>query len=465
MRSHSLTRTLFFRVAPTILVTIVLIGVMAFRSATEQIKQAYDAQLLASANLIWLVVENELNDAGEDAFRRIRKIDLSESDQKGLSKFANEYASDRMFRVWKSKRLVMISDGALGSAVPQQKPGFSDVEYEHEKWRIYNLPIPGTRMAVESGEKIILRQSLVKHILFELATPLALLIPAIGWLMWAGIRAGLGTLRALIAQIRHRSPDDLSPLSLKGIPRDLTPLGQSINQLLGKLTHSFNAERRFAEHAAHHLRTPLAAIKLQFQLLAQTEDTLARAGLERDIMAAIERASRLVGQLLTSARVSHQPIALTPLSWRQMCVDVIEDLAPVAMQKRIQLSLETAGEAMVWADETLLRLITGNIVENAIKYTPENGAVSIHLTTEETRVRCQVRDTGAGIPEAERTLVFSRFYRVGASRVEGTGLGLAIVSESVARMDGKITLLAPEQGSGLWVDVVLPVAAAEALAT
>ena len=455
-RSKSLTQTLFLRIAPTILVTITLIGMMAFKSATSQIQHAYDAQLISSANMMWRVVEDELNDAGADAFRRIRKIDLSISDQGELNKFASDYADDRMFRVWKSRKLVMVSDDALGTDVPQQKPGFSDVEHNGERWRIYNLPIPHTHTAIEAGEKIILRRSLVENILFELATPLMLLIPLVGVLIWVGISAGLGTIRALIEQIRRRSPDDLSPITLAEVPRDLAPLGQSINQLLTKLTHSFAAEKRFAENAAHHLRTPLATLKLQFQLLAQTHDEAARMALLEDITASMDRASRLVGQLLTSTRVSHQPIARVEISLRQMCITIIEELAPLAAQKQIALSFDSAGDALILADETLLRLIVGNILENAIKYTPIGGAVHIDLRREGSMECCRISDSGPGIPEAERLLAFERFYRVGSPKAEGTGLGLAIVAESVARLSGSITLQSPENGKGLLVEIKLP---------
>jgi len=404
--------------------------------------------------MMWLVVEDDLIGAEDDSFRRIKKIDLSTQDL--LNKSAVDYADDRMFRVWKGRQLVMISDGALGTVVPRQKAGFSVVKRKGERWRIYNLPIPNTNFAIEAGEKLVLRRSLVSNILFDLATPLFLLIPVIGVLLWAGIGSGLGTVRALIEQIRHRSPDDLSSLSLAEVPRDLTPLGQSINQLFTKLNHSFTAEKRFAEHAAHHLRTPLASLKLQLQLLAKTKEPTAREALIQDITASTERASHLVGQLLVSTRVSHQTIARTELSWRQMAVTILEEVAPLAAAKNIALALDAVDDVVVMADETLLRLITGNIIENAIKYTPKDGSVTITFTSEATMQRCSVRDTGPGIPEAERALVFERFYRVGTQRTEGTGLGLAIVAESIARLGGAIALKSPEQGDGLLVEIQLP---------
>lgn len=456
MRNQSLTRTLFSRVAPTILVTIILIGMMAFKSATRQIESAYDAQLISSANMMWLAVEEELQNTEISAFRRIRKIEFSFNDTSKVSSIANEYADDRMFRIWKNRRLIMLSDGALGTQVPLQPRGFSNVTYKKDRWRIYSQPIPETDFVIEAGEKIILRRSLVEQILIELATPLLLLIPLVGALIWYGIGTGLGTIRALMEQIRFRSPDDLSALTLSDMPRDLVPLGQSINQLLTKLRHSFTAEKRFAEHAAHHLRTPLAALKLQLQLLTHTTDEKARNALLTDLSAAMDRASQLVSQLLISTRVSHQAIVRVPLSWRAMIITLLEELAPLATQKNITLSFESTDDSTVMADETLLRLITGNILENAIKYTPAGGAVTVTLAGSETDMRYSVSDTGPGIPEAERALVFERFYRVGTSRIEGTGLGLAIVAESVARLSGTIVLAAAEGESGLKAEVILP---------
>lgn len=456
MRTNTLTRSLFFRIAPTILITICIIGVLAFRGATRQIHHVYDAQLISSANMLWLVVEDEMSTVGS-RFRRIRKIDLNVSNQKELNEFATAYADSRMFRVWKGNRLAMISDKAPVVGIPQQASGLSDVmDDDGYYWRIYSLEIPETNITVEAGEKIRLRATLVSNILLTLAAPLALLIPLVGILIWVGIGSGLGTVRALIAQIRSRSPDDLSPLKLGHVPRDLAPLGHSINQLLQKLEHSFNAEKRFAEHAAHHLRTPLATIKLQLQLLEQARDADDHAALLADLSASIERATRLVGQLLTSTRVSHQPMVRLPIDLKNSVIGMLQELAPIAAQKNITLSFDAAEGLVVMADETLLRLLIGNVIENAVKYTPEKGAVNVSLSGETSRIICTVTDSGPGIPEAERAHVFQRFYRVGTPQAQGTGLGLAIVSEIATRLSGTITLSAPPNGQGLVVEISLP---------
>jgi two-component system sensor histidine kinase QseC len=456
MRANTLTRLLFFRIAPTILITICFIGLLAFKGATRQINHVYDAQLISSANMLWLVVEDEMS-VETERFRRIRKIDLSISNQKALNEFADAYADSRMFRVWRGNRLAMISDKAPTVGIPQQENGLSDVEDDDGgHWRIYSLKIPNTNITVEAGEKLRLRAALVSSILLTLAAPLALLVPLVGWLLWAGISSGLGTVRALISQIRSRSPDDLSPLSLTNMPRDLSPLGNSINHLLQKLENSFTAEKRFAEHAAHHLRTPLATLKLQLQMLEQARDASERTALMADLGAALERASRLVGQLLTSTRVSHQPIKRVPIDLKHSVIGMIEELAPIAALKRINLSFAGEENLIVMADETLLRLLIGNVIENAVKYTPEKGAVHVALTGDAGNVCCTVTDSGPGIPEEERAHVFQRFYRVGTPQAQGTGLGLAIVAEIAERLSGTITLTTPQNGNGLRVEITLP---------
>lgn len=456
MQNKTLTKSLFYRIAPTILVTIVVIALFAFKGSTREINHVYDAQLISSANMLWLVVEDEMR-ASSDRFRRIRKIDLNVSNQKELNEFAAAYADDRMFRVWQGNRLAMISDKAPTVGIPQQESGLSYVEDDDgERWRVYSLNIPATKITVEAGEKMNLRYALVRNILLSIAAPLVLLIPIVAWLLWAGISSGLGTLRALVLQIRRRSPDDLAPLLLSGVPRDLLPLGESINQLLQKLEHSFATERRLAENAAHHLRTPLATLKLQLQLLEQSRDEAEYKASLDDLKSSMDRASRLVSQLLTSTRISHQKIIRSAIDLRQTVVSIINELAPLAGQKHVTLVFEAKEEVGVMADDTLLRLLIGNIIENAIKYTPEKGSVTVDLKAVDDKAVCIVTDTGPGIPEAEREHVFERFYRVGTPKAHGTGLGLAIVAETAARLSGTIKLLTPPAGYGLQVEITLP---------
>jgi two-component system sensor histidine kinase QseC len=337
-----------------------------------------------------------------------------------------------------------------------QSSGFSIVNYNNDEWRIYTLPITGKSAFIEVGEKLDLRDTLVANILFNLALPLLLLVPVVGVLIWVGIGSGLGTIRNLVEQIRKRSPDDLSHVDIETLPKDLIPLGKSLNQLFTKLEHSFTAEKRFADHAAHQLRTPLATLKLQLQMLAEAKNEDERKQLIQELIRSNERAAKLVGTLLTSARLSHQPVILQSVPLYPVLATVMAELGLLATQKNIEISLDGEEKSCAWADEMLLKLLLHNIVENAIKYTPAGGEVRVKIAPCAAGYKILVRDTGCGIPEAQRGLVFERFYRIDTPMEEGSGLGLAIAAEIVKRFSGDISLKNPENNIGLLVEVILP---------
>jgi len=306
------------------------------------------------------------------------------------------------------------------------------------------------------GEKKSLRDKLVFNILLQLSFSLLILAPTVGLLIWLGIKSGLGTIRTLVRAIRSRSPDDLSSIPIEDLPRDLSPLGKSINQLLAKLEHSLTAERRFSDHAAHQLRTPLAGLKLQLQMLAKEDDERERMALIDDLTRSTNRATHLVEQLLRVARVSHQPVNMKALPLYHTTASVISEMANVAAEKQLDISLEGQKEASVRADELLMKLMISNLMDNAIKYTPASGTIRINVLPQDGMWCLSIRDTGPGISESEREAVFHRFYRAANAVTDGTGLGLAIVGEIIDRMSAKITLKTPESGQGLRVEVLLP---------
>ena len=456
MKNGTLTRKLFLRIVPTILVTIAVIGLFAYRSAKREINNVYDAQLINDASVLWALVEDEFREAGSDKAKKLPSIDLDFNNQHAASKEADEYAAARMFRIWVSGKIMMLSDTALPATISQQSVGFSEVEYNHEKWRIYTQAVPNSAVTIEVGEKRALRNKLVANILLQLSFSLLILVPAVGLLIWLGIKSGLGTIRTLVRAIRSRSPDDLSSIPVEDLPRDLSPLGKSINQLLAKLEHSLTAERRFSDHAAHQLRTPLAGLKLQLQMLAKEDDESERMALIGDLTRSTNRATHLVEQLLRAARVSHQPVNMKALPLYHIAASVIAEMAKVAAEKQLDISLEGQEEANVRADELLMKLMISNLLDNAIKYTPVSGKIRISLLPRDGMWCLTISDTGPGISKSEREAVFHRFYRAANPVTDGAGLGLAIVGDIIDRMSAKIALKTPENGQGLRVEVLLP---------
>ena len=458
MTNSTMTRRLFFRVTPTVLITIGLIGALAFRSTTQEINRVYDAQLVTNTNVLWMLIAHELTD-GDNHLKTIDEKDSEAGeapDEDDNTEALNEYADARMFRIWRNGKIVMYSDTGLPASVPKQQSGLSDLEYQQEHWRIFSRPLPHTNVTIEVGEKISLRETLVDNILLDVVFPLLVLVPIIGALIWLGITNGLGTIRTLVAEIRSRSPDDLSPISLLSLPRDLTPLGKSINQLLAKLENSFIAERRFADHAAHQLRTPLARFKLQLQMLADADSEEERQSLIHGLLGSNEQATHLVEQLLRAARVSHQPIQLQPVNLYDAAQETLTEMHTLSAQKQLTIELKGSPDAEIQADDALLGLMLSNLVENAVKYTPEGGAIRLHIDDAEDAYQLTIEDSGPGIAESEREAVFHRFYRSESAPNDGAGLGLAIVADIIARFNGSITLSTASSGSGLRVEVIIP---------
>lgn len=455
MTQATLSQTLFIRIAPTIIVIILLIGGLAFYSADTEINTVYDAQLISNANVLWTLISDELNEAEEMVPNKVNDVDQKLADQLALNQRADDYAESRMFRIWKSGKIIMFSDTAPSSKMPKQKDGFSTKNYHGDEWRIYTLPIPNTAISIEVGEKTALRDTLVANILWNLAWPLCLLVPAIGAMIWFGIGSGLGAIRGLVSQIKSRTPHDLSPVDISLLPKDLSPLGFSLNQLFIKLDHSFSAEKRFTDHAAHQLRTPQAIIKLQLQMLSSASSEKEKKELLQELMISNERASKLVNMLLTSSRISHQQIDLQSLLVYPAIASVMAEIGVIAKEKNIEMELSGSEDVCVLADEALFKLMLSNLIENAVKYTPSGGRVWVNIDQHNTRCKLSIQDTGCGIAPQERTLVFERFYRVSTPTVEGSGLGLAMVADIIEKFSGSIELKTPQTGIGLLVEIML----------
>lgn len=455
--NRTLAQKLFFRMVPVLLVTIVGIAVLAFHSATKKINNVYDAQLIDSAGVLWMMEADEFSE-GDKAPAPLKLDSQNPLMRKlwQLNEDADDYSYARMMRIWHNNQIVIYSDTALPVSIPPQQEGFSNLSYKGEEWRIFDLPVPEFGVKIEVGEKISLRQMLVRDILMDLFMPLLFLVPLLGALVWFGISNGISSIQGLVQQIKNRSPADLSDLDVHSLPKDIEPLKDSINQLFAQLERSLTAERRFADHAAHQLRTPLTALTLQLQMLADTHGEEERHEIISNLLVSSQRAVKLVGQLLTMARIGHENPKMRPVALYETTASVMAELGPLADKSHIELALTGDENSTVQADETMLRIMLGNIIENALKYTGHDGHVAVDISPQENMWRISVTDTGPGIPEEHREAAFHRFVRIGEPKEEGTGLGLAIVAEVVQRFSGNISFKTPDSGTGLAVEVLVP---------
>ncbi|MCF1460811.1 sensor histidine kinase [Agrobacterium vitis] len=452
----TLSQRLFLRILPTLIITIALVGAFAYRSADREIENIYDAELINDANTLWVLLNHPLAKNSDKPIVQIPDLDFNMDDQLSLNEDADDYADAHAFRAWKNGRLVMVSSNSFPESVPEFKRGFSNFKLNGETWRVYTLPIPNSPVTIEVAEKMALRDGLVANIILNLSFPLMILVPAIAIVVWFVIHNGLNHIRVLVRQIRSRTPDDLSAISTDGLPRDLIPLVGSLNQFMEKLRISLTLERRFADLAAHQLRTPQAGIKLLLQLIERSDSEEERQALMKDLTASNERAMHLIEQMLNLARVSHQPLNLQQTNLFDLVAKVLADFGPVFNERRLQVELSGDEEALVATDSSLLRMMIDNIVDNAIKYSPDAGAIEVVITSKEDCWCVSVNDSGPGIPVQHRDKVFQQFYRLPTTEREGTGLGLAIAAAIAGRLSVDIELGVPDWGYGLRMDLLVP---------
>ena len=353
------------------------------------------------------------------------------------------------------------SGGAIYSSDPTpplpltRAPGFSTIEHAGRKWRMFTA-VAGPR-TIQVAEPTARRTELAANVALRILVPILASLPLLGALVWLLVGKGLAPLSRLARTIGGRSPTSLDPLPQTDLPEEVQPLVGALNGLLGRLETAFAAQRRFAADAAHELRTPLTALGLQIQLLEKARDENERAGAVDRLKHGVKRATRLVEQLLTLARLepdsAEQPTERVALD--ALARTVVGDLAALAEAKPVALMIVRAEPVAVRGTEEALRILASNVVDNAIRYTPAGGRIEVHVFKVGDRAVLEVADTGPGIAPEERQRVFDRFYRVTGTEVPGSGLGLAIVKEVASLHGATLELAEGLDGGGLTVRVAM----------
>jgi two-component system OmpR family sensor kinase/two-component system sensor histidine kinase QseC len=332
--------------------------------------------------------------------------------------------------------------------------GYADVRLQGRTWRTYGMQTGDG--VIQVAQPASVREQLARAAALRVAVPIMLLLPfMIACMAWI-VRRSLNPLSHVTADIQRRDAGSLAALPSGDLPDELKPLVNELNRLLERLGESFAAQRAFIADAAHELRSPLTALRLQLQLFDRAPDEAARAAAREGLGGAVERSIHLVEQLLALARSDPQEPALPAenVDLRSIAAQAIADTHPLAVARSIELSLDGEGSATIRGDPDALRALARNLVDNAVRYSPPGGSVQVRCETRAERVRLQVTDSGPGIPSADRARVFDRFHRV--SRQEtGSGLGLAIVKAVAARHNAAIALGDAPRG-GLEITVEFP---------
>jgi signal transduction histidine kinase len=333
--------------------------------------------------------------------------------------------------------------------------GYEDLSLRGERWRAYGLQT--TDGVIQIAQPVRVREALARAAAERVVVPLILLLPimimAVAWI----VSRGLLPLRYVTAEVQRRDVRSLRPLGSTNLPREIEPLVSELNRLLARLQDAFAAQRAFISDAAHELRSPLTALRLQLQLLDRAPDEAARLEARGRLGAAVERAIHLAEQLLTLARTDPQePTAeLESVDLSAAAAQGITDTHDLAVARHVDLGLDAAPNVMVRGDGEALRTLVRNLVDNGVRYSPPQGSVQVRCRATAEGALLEVSDTGPGIAPSDRERVFDRFYRRAAAQENGTGLGLAIV-KAVAERHGARVLLDEAPGGGLHVSVSFP---------
>lgn len=336
-----------------------------------------------------------------------------------------------------------------------------------------------TPALVQVAETLGKRSRLANEIIKGVILPQFVILPVAVLLVWFALARGIAPLNELQRRIRRREADDLSPIDERAAPEEVAPLVQAINDLLARLDRSLTTQKRFLADAAHQLKTPLAGLRTQAELVqrdidrGETDPDMLKRSLQQ-IARSSQRAAHMVNQLLAMARAEQrqQLLPREAVDLVQLSTEVTRDFVPQALERRIDLGFEPPAvdrPARVLAHPLLLGELIRNLVDNALRYTPAGGTVTVRVVAEPDEVLLQVEDSGPGIAPAERELVFQPFYRSLGTEVDGSGLGLAIVAEIARQHEGHLSLDAlhaeplPEGLSpGLRVTLALPCLVPEA---
>lgn len=361
-------------------------------------------------------------------------------------------AREMIIQIWRADGVMLYRSPQGRLLPPQTAIGFSDTVAGGEPYRIYALRT--ATQVVQVAQQTEARGRMAGQLALRAVVPVALLAPVLMLIVWWVVGRAIGPIERVRRQVAARRPDDLAPLPTAGLPAEVRPLVGEMNGLLTRLSAAWDALTHFTADAAHELRSPLAALRLQAQSLQRAPDDATRAIASERLLAGIDRATRMVEQLLALARQegAGEGAELVSLDLTALARNALAEAEPEAARHAIALTLDApTAHVVLRADEAALAVLLRNLLGNALRHTPAGGQVRVGVREEASVIDLTVEDSGPGIAPDERARVQDRFYRVPGTPGHGSGLGLAIVRAIAERHGAALTLDASPTLGGLRV--------------
>lgn len=448
---RSIERTLLIWILGTLALGALLVSLITYFVTLEEMHEVFDADLQHVAKAVATYHRAGHHPGQTDDVQSPTRTDV-----------VDEY--EIVTQTWTPEgRRIFSSDPRV--ALPfASTEGLSQPVVEGQVWIVYsNVSAEGVAQA---AQRLAAREEMAEESAGKVFPPLVGLTVVIGGLLVFGLRRGFRPLGGAAQDIAKRSARSLEPIAVDKVPKEIAPLVSSVNDLMSRLAVSFATQRRFLADAAHELRTPVTALRLQVQLLQKSKSDADRARALSELDTGVARSQRLVEQLLHVARTEPdgETSRVEPVDLAELVRCAVEAFSVKAESRSIDLGATTHSDdegIMVAGDFEQITVLLNNLVENALRYTPAGGVVDVEAGVRDGAPELRVADTGPGIPQAEQDRVFDRFYRSPdasalAQDGSGSGLGLAIVRAIAERHGAQVSLQSPAGGSGLVVLVRFP---------
>lgn len=442
--SRSLQNRLMLLVISGVALVWLVTSVLTWYDVRHELDELLDGHLAQAAAL--LVVQQAPEIEGDDD----RELDAPT---------LHHYAPKVAFQVFHEGRLALRSANApvapMVEAVQHFKSGFKTVALQGQAWRVFAAHGAERDVQVYVGEQMDSRNDILWAVLRSTLWPMVIALPLLVAAVWWAVRLGVQPIRQLGRVLAERQPQALSPVTLAQAPSEMAPMIAALNSLFERIAQLLESERRFTADAAHELRTPIAAIRMQAQVAMGEADAALRRHALEGTLEGCDRAARLVGQLLSLSRLEAAELpAMADVDLRALAQRVVAELAPKAIGKQQSLEFEGSEPCLMPGNETLLVVLVRNLVDNAVRYSPPAARIRVSVRQQAGQVVLGVEDSGPGLDAADRQRLGERFFRVTGSVESGSGLGWSILRRIAAVHRLKIDVGDSAALGGLFVHVI-----------
>ncbi len=417
---------------------LIITYIASFISTKWEVNEVFDGHLIKSSKLIYGLIHYEIAEKRDLKF-------LRDPDSVLQKEVLNRHENKIHFQAWYKNKLIYSSDEKMILAQPKGD-GFRDYVVSNIEWRSFSLRDKKADIQVLVLEKYLPRNQLILEIVLSLFLPLFIAIIPLFLIIVTTVNRRINPLHRLTIKMKKMSTTTLENFHDNHVPLELRPITESFNLLINRLRNALESERRFTDYAAHELRTPLAAIKIQAQLIAKNQNKAKEKEYIQDLLDGVDRASYMVSQLLTLARIESETKAQKDaiknnnenVELPAIINSLIEIFADKISNKNLTINFisEPIKKQLV-GNSTHFEILLRNIIDNAIKYSSNDSNLEIKLSNNDG-IKIEVSNYGEPISKIDQERIFSNFYRVNYKNVAGSGLGLAIVKKIADLYKGRV---------------------------